>query len=289
MSTDYKRKIEEVITLYKLEPEICDLWVEGPSDSYFYGHFMSRMGSKICIIKGLETLDCSTYFEAYPTLNSNREKGIFFSNLLNQQIKNDLRVRIIVDKDLESLVNRDPPSKFTLYTDFSSIEMYLFNEVVFSKIFEIGLNGFPIRPSETIRAFENILVDFFVFRCARFLLDNSAILVSLETNVVIEKHGLIKFDFNDYLSKFLNRNNLLFKREIYLEKINELKKNINQDLRNYMHGHDFVNLFFKYVNRIKNNDNFKIDNFSKALFLAVELAELRKYNLFNNLEKVYKN
>lgn len=63
----------------------------------------------------------------------------------------------------------------------------------------------------------------------------------------------------------------------------KLISEFNLDIRNYIHGHDFIEIFFLYVNKIKNTHKFKEENFGKALFLATESNALDTYPLFKTI------
>lgn len=53
---------------------------------------------------------------------------------------------------------------------------------------------------------------------------------------------------------------------------NSLKKLRNQliAILNSMNGHDFIEVLFHYINKIKNTANFKIENFEKVVYVAIQ-------------------
>ncbi|WP_121357730.1 hypothetical protein [Flavisolibacter nicotianae] len=86
-----------------------------------------------------------------------------------------------------------------------------------------------------------------------------------------------------YLQKFIDKNNLNKEKDLLINRYNELKSKFNSDIRNYMNGHDFLDIFFLYVNKIKNTLKYKEENFGRVLYLAVESPMIEDYPLFQKI------
>ncbi len=50
-----------------------------------------------------------------------------------------------------------------------------------------------------------------------------------------------------------------------------------------MNGHDFIEVLFHYINKIKNTANFKIENFEKPFYVAIQPDYFDQYQMFNKL------
>jgi hypothetical protein len=51
-----------------------------------------------------------------------------------------------------------------------------------------------------------------------------------------------------------------------------------------MNGHDFMEVLFNYINKIKNTPNFRLENFERAMLLAIQPNYLEDHSLFQGLE-----
>ncbi len=58
---------------------------------------------------------------------------------------------------------------------------------------------------------------------------------------------------------------------------------LNIEIRHNLNGHDFIDIFFLYINKIKNTQNFKKNVFCKSLFLTAETSMLEEYPLFKEI------
>ena len=59
--------------------------------------------------------------------------------------------------------------------------------------------------------------------------------------------------------------------------------NLNLEIRHHIHGHDFLEIFFLYINKIKNTQKYKNEHFGKVLFLTVDVTMIEDFPLFKSL------
>ena len=60
----------------------------------------------------------------------------------------------------------------------------------------------------------------------------------------------------------------------------EINEKLDSDLRNTMNGHDFIEILFLYINKIKNSIGFKLVNFERAFLLSMQPDYFDEYPLF---------
>jgi len=280
----FKRKHSEIIALYKLESELNDLYVEGNMDKVFIESFLKN---KKCNKKvfPIEIVDFSglniDYFENFdPT--SNKNKVAILSKLISGNIQNS-KVKCLIDKDFDDYI-KSISNGVLLRTDFSCLESYLFCEEVLEKFLAIAINNFPFSASHILLQLSKALKPLFCIRLMREIWYNSAQLVAIENNVSIEKQtGKINFDEMNYLQKFIDKNNLGIQKVLVIDRYNELMAKLSSDIRHYINGHDFLDIFFLYVNKIKNTLKYKEENFGRVLYLAVESHMIASYPLFKKI------
>lgn len=281
---ELRKKYTEIIALYKLEREIRDIYVEGNSDKVFIDNFLKNKKCKKKIIP-IEIVDFSelpaTYLDGLD-INSNRNKVIILSKLLHENIP-ATAVRCVVDKDFDDYLKSITNPKL-LKTDFSCLESYLFCEEVVEKFLEIGIGNFPVNASFVIAELSKVLKSLFCLRLLRELHFRSAQLVDIDGNLSISKlDSTINFDEMDYLNKFIGKNKLTKDSNKIITDYCELKLKLNMEIRHHIHGHDFLAIFFLYVNKIKNTPRYKEENFDRTLFLTVETPMIENHNLFKSV------
>lgn len=280
----FKKKPLEIIALYALEKSLKDIYVEGNSDKSFIENFLKNKNCSRKVVT-VDIVDFSElqldYFEGLD-INSNRNKLLILSKFLNQNLPST-NVRCIVDKDFDEYI-KSISNRQLLRTDFSCMESYLFCEDVIEKFLKIGIGNFPFETSVILTQLAKVLKPLFCVRLLRLLNFSSTKLVNIASNLLIDKkNGQIGFDGVDYLEKFINKNNLSKERKRIIKSYEELFQKLNLEIRHHLNGHDFLEIFFIYVNKIKNTPNYKENNFCKALYLSVETPMIENHPLFKSI------
>jgi len=67
----------------------------------------------------------------------------------------------------------------------------------------------------------------------------------------------------------------------------QIEAKLDTDIRNTMNGHDFIEIFFLYVNKIKNTQGLRLEIFERAFLLSLQPDFLGTYKLFETIEKIY--
>lgn len=270
--------------MYTLEKGLSDIYVEGPTDHAVLTVYLESRGirKKVFPIEFIDFSDLDRSGIDGLNLNSNRDKLIFLSQFLNKAtIKSS--VNCVIDRDFHDFIPIPLNSKLLL-TDFSCLESYFFCEAVIKKLFTVGLGTFPFAPKFVLKQIEKILRPLFCLRLYRAINFPQAQLVQFEGNFSVDKtSGELRFDTIAYLEKFIAKNKLSSKEQIH-KAYKELLDSLVSDTRFVIHGHDFFEILFHYTNRIKNPDNFRSENFKRAILLSMETSYFEKYELFQILE-----
>jgi hypothetical protein len=279
-----KKKHHEIIALCKLEKGIRDIYVEGNTDKVFIENFLKnkQCNRKIFVIDIIDFSELHTDYLEGLDIKSNRNKVVVLSKLLNEKLPST-NVRCIVDKDFDDHIKSINNNKL-LKTDFSCLESYLFCEEVIEKFLKIGIVNFPFNPSFILDQLERVLKPLFCLRLLRELKFPSTKLVDIDNNLAIDKNkGTINFDEMEYLNKFINKNSMSKNTKNIIDSYKEIYQQLNLEIRHYLNGHDFLMIFYLYLNKIKNTPKFKEENLSKSLFLTVETSMIENYKLFKSI------
>jgi hypothetical protein len=285
---DIKKTHKEIIALYKLENSMRDIYVEGNSDKVFIENFLRAKQQRRKVIL-IEIVDFSgiepDYLEGLD-MDSNKNKVLVLSKLIADKVPNT-SVRCIVDRDFDEYVHTIDNNKL-FRTDFSCLESYLYCEAVIDKFAEMGIGEFPFASKFVLNQLQTVLKSLFCLRLLRELNFKPAKLVEISNNLVINKSkGTIGFNEDEYLEKFILKNSLATKRQDIRQKYFELKGRLNLEIRHHMNGHDFLEILFLYINKIKNTQNYRQENFCRSIFLTVEPQMVENYSLFRKIAISY--
>jgi len=287
-----KRKLEELCTLYKLEPELRDIFVEGITDEVIIENFRRKNTLRNLQIYTIDFIDFSCLYNEKPYLRANcKHKIVELSLHLAKNFEKKLNVTCIADRDFDDFFDSIIQNEYLLYTDFHSMEVYLFDEACFAKFFKDVLHGFPIQPDVVIKNLGSVLKELFLVWLTLYKLVSPAtslLLVDIQRNVKINKDdGSIEFDAKDYLFKNLNTNGLTSRIGEATKIYTSLFKNSKKDNKHYINGHCFINMFWIYQRKIKDSFHLSNESFDKILFLCLDYSKLNSYNMFSKIIEKY--
>ncbi|EMY3477542.1 DUF4435 domain-containing protein [Flavobacterium psychrophilum] len=283
---DFKRKLDELIAIYTLEEELLDIYVEGPTDRFIFENFCEYKELDKSIIE-IDTIDLSETQELFPDLNlkSNKDKLIALSRILEQN-KIKSKITCIIDRDFDGILFPLEENDFLTYTDFSCAESYIFCKKHIEKLTKVGLKNFPHKTDIIISEVSKVLLGLFILRMINKKFDLNFKFPKIENNMPTNKvTGICDFNFQQYLDIYINTNKLINQKTEILDFVKLITTQLNSDYRFNMNGHDFIEVLFNYVNKIKNTPNFKLDNFENALMLSVQPNYLEDYELFKLIGK----
>lgn len=285
MNEHYDRTLAEIDALYFVEPEIKDLYIEGPEDARLFEFFLQT--NNINDVKVI-SIDNVNFAEIQVTdLKSNKDKVIYLANMLFQKRKSSLQnIVCIVDRDFDSVNNNFVINPYVFYTDFANLEMYLFNKKSIAKFLKIGLKNFPLSAEDVINILKGVLIDLFAIRYARSKIDKSYELLKYD-KVLNYKSKAFNYNSRSLLKKFLSKNNALGKEAQFIVEIDLVKEKAIVEPRFFIHGKDFFRMFFLIIKKVKNPYGFNDKSFPRAFYSSIEVESLKQYTLFSDLIKKY--
>ena len=279
-----KRNIDEVIAMYLLEKELIDIYVEGPTDKYVIENFCEYKELKRVVIE-IDDIDLAYAQEIYKDLNlkSNKDKLIALSRLLSEN-NVTANVKCLVDRDFDGILTNLVVNTHILYTDYSCIESYVFCKKHVKKILEVGIKNFPYGPEIILQEISTVLKGLFTMRLLSKHFNFSYKFPKIDNNISIDKAtGICIFDFQSYLDLYINVNRIKDKKDEIQQFVDKINLLMTNDIKFYMNGHDFIEILFTYINKIKNTRNFRLENFESAVYLAIQPNYLDDYDLFKKI------
>lgn len=287
------RTINELITLYTLEPNLRDLYVEGTSDKKFFEWFFNNLGCDTINIFEINTIDIeNSLINNYSLSSGNRDRVIVlsleFRRFLNKNIKYLL---CIADSEFDFLLGRKYNSRYLLYTDYTSLDLYFFSEYILEKLFMLGVSKVPCNIKSLFSNLSEILQEVFLIRSVNVKLGWNLHWVCFTNNCRIE-NKIIKFDRNKFIEKYLNSNGRLGDRDKFNEVYEKLSNIKVETFKQRIRGHDYLKLMGWYISKIvgRGGNKYRDINVIRSLIItSVDKKSLLKEKLFQKLLKKYEN
>lgn len=285
-----KRSLAELLTLYSLEPELSDIYVEGPSDKILINRYFKNQGKTINIVE-INDIDFGELCEIKPELKSNcKNKVVELSRQLEDNFSNSLKTVIcIADRDFDNFLNKIVTNSYLHYTDFSSIEMYFFNETSLSVFFKDILHDFPFTSGNIITKLQPILNHIFNIKLALLNVFGDEFEVNdfdIKKLAVINKEsGEINFNPSDYIFRYLNSKKLMAYKNAVDEQFAKLSGINTDSIELKIRGHDFMYLFFLYIDKIKNHIKLSYETLERVALICIDLDLIENQNLFKTINQ----
>jgi hypothetical protein len=290
MESEYRHKFEELVARYELEPDLRDIYVEGTTDKDLIEWFLKQKGQQDFAIYVIDTVDIPAERLNELELNNNRRDRVIALALDIQRQLSEIpsHLTCIADKDFDWLFQKNYECDILLFTDYSSLEMYLFNEKVLDKFMTLalGLSNPPV--NEILDNLSKVLEELFLIRATNEALNLKMTWLKEKDlgNCCSLKGTAIEFQTESFIAKYLNKNNQYNSQLIFVTKVQELKRNSITERRCKIRGHDFIALLCWHIkNKIAKNRKIFHDpkNVAVNLLLCVEAEELAKEHLFQRL------
>ena len=255
MEDEKRRKLDELVARYELEPSLHDVYVEGLTDKCIIQGFLekSNLDTKNVAVYEIDTIDIPTdQLFALGLNDSNRSRVIFLAFQLQRLVETSLpHVVCIADRDFDDLIGSSSiESELLLFTDYTSIEMYLFDSNIIEKFLRLALGKDDLEAVNILTNISPILEEMFLLRAANQSLSYGMEWLapaSLRRCFKRRKGGQIEFDSKDFVEKYLNKNKRYSEKIAFLDKVKELRNKNISEIRNKIRGHDFIDLFCWYI------------------------------------------
>jgi hypothetical protein len=284
---DQKRTLEEIDTLYALEPEVCDVYVEGATDKHFLDWYFRRKGYSHVTVYPIDVIDVpddvvkTHCFSA----RSNRSKVVALSCELAQRQASQRRVMCVVDRDSDDGIDRWAVNPYLFTTDGNSLELYALTPTVIEKFLLVALGGFPIAADSLIQKIVTILEAIFSIRQANERMALGMKWIPFCSYIEID--GLnVSFRESDFIRAYLQKNNKWSHQRKFLLLKDEIQRNLSRELSKRIRGHDLSELLHKIIRKVRRDRAFTNSVLVEGCLMAsIESSDLEGYPLFVALER----
>jgi uncharacterized protein DUF4435 len=283
MTPDERRTIEELIARYELEPTLRDVYVEGYSDSLFFRWFLQKSDASNVVVYEIDSVRIDTQTVLKHRLEvGNRGRLIAFALEVDRRITHPHQVTCIVDRDYDAPLQREFSVGVLLFTDYTSLELYSFNESTLTKFLSIVARTMPERPVILLGKFCSILHETFFIRLVNIKLELNAEWFEF-TRCCEFRKGSLEFDSAEFVKRYLNKNGLHAIREVFDQTLQEFRGTITDEPRDFIRGHDFAVLLAYYLKQITGDQFYAPEMVEGSLLGCVEYEDLLNEKMFQNL------
>ncbi len=280
-----RRSIDQIITYFTREKVTKHIYVEGDQDKKLIRKFLSsnkRRDIAIYPISTIDIPDCLVESQGLP-IPSARARVITLACKLEDLAPPGSIFYCIVDKDFGPYVNCSIKCSRLLFTDYNSMEMYLYRESTVREFLEIAVRGFSVDASKFISLITPALKALFLIRLANEMLDWRMKLVSIKKYLSI-KSSIIDFKEGEYINACLLRNGKGGQASLFRATIKEAKAKLIPEIRCNIRGHDYTDLVYRVVSKLKRRKNFAdLQTAEAAMYQCLDLTELRNEKLFQTI------
>jgi hypothetical protein len=280
-----RRTLEEIVARYELEPDLRDVYVEGEFDAFLIRWLLDEAGISSVFVYEIATVNIpSELVSEAQAENNNRGRVIALAQKLDKALGTQARqATLIIDRDFDSLLDRSLETDFLLVTDYSCMEMYLFNEWHIKKFFTLVLQEPNIIVRDTIRHMVSVLQDLYLVRFY-----NSVNSLGLESMSFIrccelDSSGEIHFDREEFLVRYLNKNGAINLKEKILRETESYRARLSSDYRMNANAHDFFELMEWLSRKMKPRCFKNSEAFCRAFAGCFEASRVQTEPLFNKL------
>jgi hypothetical protein len=283
---DLKRTLEEVNALYSLEPELRDIFVEGPGDKCFLDWYLHRKGITNVSVYQIDLIDVPGEVVARYGLpaGSNRSRVIALSCELASRQPEQRRVMCVVDRDYEDYCPICKSNPYLAFTDGNSLELYALTPTVVDKFLLVALGGFPLSVNTFIGQLRGILEQVFAIRLANERLQWGMTWVPFARYVEVMPDN-IAFNQNEFVRAYLQKNKKWGHRQHFEEALGEAKDILLPDLIRRIRGHDLAGLILLIVRKLKRERQFgNAETLAGCLMTAIEADDLELQSLFRRVD-----
>lgn len=287
MADELRRKFDELVARYELEPELRDIYVEGTTDKNLVQWFLRQKRQQDFVVYEIDTVDIpAERLEELELSNNNRGRVIALALDMQSQFSAlPPHLTCIADKDFDFLFWKDYNCDILLFTDYCSIEMYFFNETILDKFFSLALGLSRRQAKEVLDKVSKVLEELFLIRAANQALGMNMQWLDFKDCCKV-KVTEIEFYSEKFIDKYLNKNSQMSKKQLFVAKLQELRKNEIAERRCKMRGHDFIELLCWYIKHqlARNRKQFHNPEIVEVnLLICLEAEHLGQESLFQRL------
>lgn len=286
-----RRTFKEVLSLYKVEPTLRDIYVEGLTDKSMIKCLIKKHSILDIRVIEISEVNFDELYGDYPQLkNRNKKKVIKLAMELERSLSTSLKyVMCIIDQDFDIVLKNKLVYYYLYKTDYFSMESYCICENIMDKFLSENVKSFHLSAKQILSKVVDVLVDIFVVKMVIYEIKGDLNLIDMKkTYKVKRKTGDVMFEFEKYVSKLLQINGNPITVLEFMEIYNNKRRLLTTENRNQIHGKVFLEFMSAYLRKMQNNVNFSSMELQELMFRQLCKEDLLQFRLFKKIHNKYK-
>lgn len=282
---------DEVLARYEYEPELKDLFVEGASDKFLIEDFLSANDVYDISVFEIESVDFEDVYkgmdlvEAKKLRDNNKKRVSYLSKELDRLYGDKgLKVLCIIDVDEDYTFGKDLRNSVTAYTDYNSMDMYLFTEKTIGDFLKKTLRiRRQYNVADIMLCLSNVCRQLYFINYLRLKYNPKAPRIDNDRDFSGTKAFELSLDFDSYWKKSLQKCSLMAKKDELKAEYDSLFADTKLDVRLEMKGHDFVKCFYLAISKAGKKPDMSEDIFANVLWGHADMDHLATQPLFQRI------
>lgn len=263
-----RRTIDELFARYELEPELRDVFVEGQFDKDVLANYFRSTKQLDRMVYEIDSVEVPNEILRKQNLTEgNKQRVIALARALSS-LPEKCSYRCLIDKDLDHWFGGLEKTARLVWTNYCSIELNFFIEEILRDILIITAKS----RINSLVDYNNSLIatlrELYVFRLADRELGWNLSWLPIE-RFITQKESMIIFDDVLYIERLLIKNTKSGLRGDFEKSVEQWKDCLSGDHRNYVRGHDFINLLALTVQKFRGIKEFSSSECIQRLFVLL--------------------
>ncbi|MBI0549489.1 DUF4435 domain-containing protein [Pectobacterium parmentieri] len=260
-----RKTIDYLKSLYFLEPSIKDIYVEGAYDVKVISSWCRDNKERNVVAYDIDAIDIPfEILDKYSLTEGSKQRVIALAHELSDLNSN--AYSCLVDKDLDHWLGETPVIPRLFWTDYCSLELYFFDEDELKRMIVDVAQSRIQNWDGFYSSFISVLKKLYSMRLADKEMGLSINWIGFDRCLSV-RSNIWFLDVDDYVKRILMANGKMRDRDSYNERINYWFDFLNGDPRDYIRGHDFVELLALSNEKFKGLKPFHDIDAITAVFL----------------------
>ena len=186
----------------------------------------------------------------------------------------------VADKDFDHFLGSSIQSSSLIYTDFCSMDGYLIDDTVMEKFLRLCVGDDSTSPGDAISALADAAEGLFFARLANETMSLGLTWIKYD-RLLSSSQRYVDLDFFTFCTRLLNSNACMEREDEFLEEVTRNRIAKPADHRDWINGHDFINLLY-WVNRRSFSTARDLE---RAIRGCLEVVHLSQFSLFQEIER----
>lgn len=278
------KEINELVALYSLEPSLKDVYVEGTRDKNMIDWFLMDQNISGINVYQVDAIDVPDEVLDRHGLEpgSNRSRVIALSEELAAHLPSDRKILCIVDRDYEDYLSSGHTNSYLEFTDYSSVDLYLWRKRTMQKFISLVLGSFPLSADQVMGDLIGVLEEVFLMRLTNEALGWGMKWIPFVKYVQFDGHIIFAADL--FTKAYILKNSRWDQRAEFDCKRKELQASSQEDPRRRIRGHDLMDVLYYVTKKLKSSRRFgNVETFQGAYTGCLETQDIRDEVLFQRI------